>query len=336
MANPAADLSQLYRRFADEEFRGRSPLYEELARGVADDGAILDFLLTLPREKRQPNLLLAALRSLIGTPSGWPQFRAEVLDNEERLRALMLARSTQTNEPARCASLLPVLARLPGPLALIEVGASAGLCLLPDRYAYDYGGRIVRPPPRHRVPPLFPCTVNAATPVPAALPRIVWRAGLDINPLDIADPSAAAWLETLVWPEQDGRLTRLRAAMAIAAEDPPRVIRGDLRRGLAALAAEAPKDATLVIFHTAVLAYLSHGDRAEFARSVRALCDFWVANEAPRVLPEIAARAAPWVEGRFLLSVNGASAGWADPHGAALDWIAEPSQAWQPNGSWRC
>src|SRR5580704_5550589 len=116
MANPAADLSQLYRRFADEEFRGRSPLYEELARGVADDGAILDFLLTLPREKRQPNLLLAALRSLIGTPSGWPQFRAEVLDNEERLRALMLARSTQTNEPARCASLLPVLARLPGPL----------------------------------------------------------------------------------------------------------------------------------------------------------------------------------------------------------------------------
>ena len=336
MRHPDADLSRLYRRFADEEFRGHSPLYEELARGVAGDGAILDLLLTLPREKRQPNLLFAALRSLIGTPSDWPQFRAAVLGNAEPLRALMLARSTQTNEPARCASLLPVLALLPGPLALIEVGASAGLCLLPDRYAYDYGGRIVRPSRQHREPPVFPCTVNAATPVPAVLPRIFWRAGLDINPLDIADPSAMTWLETLVWPEQEARLARLRAAMAIAAEDPPRVIHGDLRHSLAGLAAEAPKDATLVIFHTAVLAYLSAGDRAEFARSVRDLCDFWVANEAPRVLPDNAARTAPGAEGRFLLSVNGAPAGWTDPHGAALDWIAEPSQAWRPNGSWRC
>ena len=99
------------------------------------------------------------------------------------------------------------------------------------------------------------------------------------------------------------------------------MIRGDLRHGLAALAAEAPKDVTLVIFHTAVLAYLSADDRAEFARSVRTLCDFWVANEAPRVLPDIAARTAPGTEGRFLLSVNGAPAGWTDPHGASIEWI---------------
>jgi hypothetical protein len=49
----------------------------------------------------------------------------------------MLAQSTQTNEPGRCAALLPMLARLPEPLALLEVGASAGLCLLPDFYTYD-------------------------------------------------------------------------------------------------------------------------------------------------------------------------------------------------------
>ncbi len=40
-----------------------------------------------------------------------------------------MSKRTQTNEPGRCAVLLPLLAALPQPLALLEVGASAGLCL---------------------------------------------------------------------------------------------------------------------------------------------------------------------------------------------------------------
>jgi hypothetical protein len=321
--SPAAQLSRRYRRFAEEEARGRSPLYEELAQRVVGDTALVDFLLSLPREKRQPNLFFAALRSLVGTPSGWLEFRRGVVENDGPLRAVMLARSTQTNEPGRCAVLLPALARLPGPLALIEVGASAGLCLIPDRYVYDYGGRVAAAPLREEGLPVFPCAVNAATPIPAAPPRVVWRVGLDLNPVDLADPSEAAWLEALVWPEQTDRLARLRAAMRVAAADPPRVVRGDLRHDLAALAAEAPKAATLVIFHTAVLPYVHPADeRAAFARSVGDLCDFWIANEAPHLLPEIAAAAAPGAGGRFLLSVNGVPVGWSDPHGAALDWIA--------------
>jgi hypothetical protein len=137
-------IAAIYRWFAETEARGRSPLYEELASGVADDPTIIEFLLTLPREKRQPNLLLAAARHLCGTPSGWAEFRHEVITNAGALRELMLARSTQTNEPGRCAILLPLLARLPQPLALLEVGASAGLCLLPDRYGYDYEGHLLR------------------------------------------------------------------------------------------------------------------------------------------------------------------------------------------------
>lgn len=313
------DTARRYRRFAEQEAQGRSPLYETLALGVADDPEILGFLLTLPEAKRQPNLLLAAARHLFGTPSGWEEFRRGVLDRPEELRALMLARATQTNEPARCATLLPVLAQLPQPLALIEVGASAGLCLLPDRYGYDYG-RATLPAPAGA--PVFPCAVNAAAPLPAAMPQVVWRAGLDLNPLDISDPEERAWLETLVWPEQRERLARLRAAMAIAAAARPRVVRGDLRQDLARLAGEAPKQATLVIFHTAVLSYLpALAEREAFAADVGGLCRYWIANESPSVFPAIAARAGDAPIGRFLLSVNGAPLAWTDPHGAALDWF---------------
>ncbi|MGA8758343.1 MAG: DUF2332 domain-containing protein [Stellaceae bacterium] len=325
MAEPVqAQISASYLRFGEQEARGRSPLYETLACGVARDLDIIGFLMTLPREKRQPNLLFAAVRHLFGTQLGWAEFRRTVVNNSDALRRLMLARSTQTNEPGRCATLLPVLAMLPQPLALIEVGASAGLCLLPDFYGYDYRGHMIS---RDLGPaPIFPCTAGARTPLPTGLPEIVWRAGLDLNPIDVSDPAEAAWLAALVWPEQADRQTRLDAAMKIAAAHRPRLVKGDLRRDLGPLAAAAPKGATLVIFHTAVLAYIrSPAERSEFMRSVMSLCDFWLANEAPHVLPDVAAGIEESaVDGRFLMSVNGAPVAWADPHGAWLDWIADP------------
>src|SRR5262249_40972814 len=80
-----ARLSAAYRRFAEDEARGKSPLYEILARGVADDNEILDFLLILPQPKRQPNLLLAATRSLLGTPADWAGFRRSVTQRKDAL-----------------------------------------------------------------------------------------------------------------------------------------------------------------------------------------------------------------------------------------------------------
>ena len=128
-----------------------------------------------------------------------------------------------------------MLARLPQPLALIEVGASAGLCLMADRYGYDYGRGLVRPSVDQLDPPVFSCVVNATTPVPTAPPLVTWRAGLDLDPVDISDPNQAAWLEALVWPEQSDRLAKLRIAMRIAAEEKPRIVKGDLRTDLARL-----------------------------------------------------------------------------------------------------
>jgi hypothetical protein len=69
---------------------------------------------------------------------------AVAADDGDRVRATMLTRWTQTNEPARCAALLTALA-VDGPVGLVEVGSSAGLCLYPDRYSYEFDGRPVGP-----------------------------------------------------------------------------------------------------------------------------------------------------------------------------------------------
>ena len=128
-------LAGRYRRFAHLEARGKSPLYEQLALGVADDPAVQAVLARVAPAKQQPNLLFATVSFLGGVQPGYGAFRAFVLDHADAVVATLQTRRTQTNEVARCATLLPVLARLRGPLALLEVGASAGLCLLPDRYA---------------------------------------------------------------------------------------------------------------------------------------------------------------------------------------------------------
>jgi uncharacterized protein DUF2332 len=214
--------AQWYRRFADEA-RGRSELYVELALGVAADPELLALLAPLPPIKQQPNLLLGAVRLLCGTQPDYGRFRACALEHRERVLEIIMARRTQTNEPARCATLLPLLGRLPPPLALLEVGASAGLCLLPDRYAYAYGGHRVEPAVHVGVePPLFACRAIVGTPLPERPPEVVWRAGLDLAPVDLQDPGDVAWLEALVWPGEGERLRLLRAALAVARADPPR------------------------------------------------------------------------------------------------------------------
>jgi hypothetical protein len=312
-----------YRRFAEVEAAEASPLYARLALAVADDPDVLAFLDALPTGKRQPNLLFAAVRYLHGTPVGAHDLRRAVLEDGDRLRATMLARATQTNEAARCAALLPLFAVLDGPLALIEAGASAGLCLYPDRYSYEYDGVRVGPPgPVH-----LRCTTTGCVPVPARLPEVVDRVGIDLNPLDPADDDTRAWLRALVWPgpAADDRLARLDAAAAIAAREPARMLTGHLLDRLPEAVASAPPGTTVVVFHTAVLPYVPGAERARFAEMVRELPVRWIAQEGPGALPDVDARAPGEARGRFLLSLDGRPVAWTAPHGGRLDWFADPS-----------
>jgi hypothetical protein len=310
--------AQIYRGFARQEARGRSPAYEALAEGVAGDRRILRFLDSLPPEKRQPNLLFAAARYLLGVPADLAALRALVRPSSRELAEVMLARRTQTNEPARCALLLPALAQLPQPLALIEVGASAGLTLLVDRYSYDYAG--------HQIAGLDPqaptlrCTPEGPVPLPERPPEIAWRAGLDLNPLSVASDDDVRWLTCLVWPGEGDRQQRLAEAIAAARRDPPALYRGDLIDDLPALAAQAPAGATLVVYHSAVLAYVAPERRRVFAGLVRGLGATWLSNEGPKVLADVPVEA--FTGDPFLLVRDGRTPlAIADGHGAWLRWI---------------
>jgi hypothetical protein len=310
-------VQQTYRLFARREARGRSAAYESLAESVADDTALVGFIASLPAAKRQPNLLFAAAYFLLGVPPGIGQLRELVSRRPAELAQVILTRRTQTNEPARCALLLPALAQLQQPLALIEAGASAGLTLLFDRYSYDYAGyRLAGSDP---YAPTLRCQPRGQVPLPARIPAITWRAGLDLNPLDVTSDDDVRWLSCLVWPGEGDRGQRLAAAIASARRDPPAVHRGDLLTDLPVLAAQAPRDATLVIYHTSVLCYVAPDKREQVASAVRSLGAIWLSNEAPGIL---AGTAGPALDGHMcVLARDGHPIAYTDSHGTWLQWL---------------
>lgn len=320
-------IAERYRRFATNEARGHSPLYETLATHVTRSAKLLAFLDALPVDRQQPNLFFAAVRFVAGLPLDARLLEEAVAQSAESIAAVMTTRTTQTNEPGRCAVLLPVLSRLPQPLAILEVGASAGLCLLVDQYGYDYGHRLIHAPETTRaIAPVFPCVASESTPLPTALPRIAWRQGLDLNPLSVASTPDMDWLQTFVWPDQSARRERFWAAVMVARENPPLISRGDLQRDIERLLGAAPAGMTLVVFHTAALAYVNgQSDRDAFVRTVNASGATWISNEVPSTYPEIAAKVpGPHRADRFLLAVDGEPVAWTEPHGQSIEWFAGP------------
>lgn len=310
----ATRTREWYRFFADEA--ESSPTYRSWALGVAGDDALLGLLETLPWPRRQPNLVFGAARFLGAPASGFADLRAWLLERWPDVAAVAAERRTQTNEAGRCAVLLPALSRLDGPIALIEVGASAGLCLYPDRYAYEYrwpgGVRTVG-----ESPVVLRCTTEQ-DPGPLTLPRVVSRSGVDLNPLDVTDPDDLAWLTALVWPEHDERRARLLAAAQVAAEDPPRLTTGDLLEEVTALVAEVPPDVRPVVLHSAVLAYLGAEDRLAFVDVVQAIGRTrpltWLSNEGPAVL-DLPGAPQDVPAGHFLLARDGTPLAVTGQHG---------------------
>ena len=329
------DLQARMRTFAVAEARGLSPLYEAIAAGLAERPDVLGLLLAAPIGQRRPNLLLGAVHLLLlegvehrlrewypdlggalpPSPNAAEAFAAFALDHAEEVRALVATHRTQTNEVLRTASLALALAQIEGPIALIDAGCSAGLNLRPDRCRIDYGiGQLGdSDAPLH-----LRCDLRGVgARVPARLPRIEWRAGIDGAPLHPADPATARWLRALVWPEHGARRERLLAALELARREPVPLVQGDVLTELPRVAASRPRGTTLVVQHSALNAYLSAADR----RHLPELC-------AQLGVTEVGLEGSgegPWARNR--LTVDGRTLAEAAPHNEWIDWLAETGTA---------
>ena len=222
---------------------------------------MLELLAEAPQPQRIPVTLFAAVHDLLLADPGQPLaefypnltptprtddpvpgFVAFCAAHRDEIVHLVRTRVPQTNEIGRSALLLVALAQLGdevGPLAHVDVGASAGLNLLTEHYGYDYSG--------HRLGPdrlVLPCSVRGEATAPHRLPRTMptftAHVGLDANPVDLNDPEQVRWLEACVWPDQTDRFHRLQEAIAIARRVGVTVKAGDAVADLPSTLATAP------------------------------------------------------------------------------------------------
>jgi len=306
-------LERFFRIFAATQCHGRSLVYERLSEAIAGDDDTLRLLLRTPEQQRRPSLLLAAVNLLLASHPGsalaayypthgghrppdaqlFPAFSAFCAEYRGDLTRLLRDGSTQTNEIRRCVALRVGLAhvqrRWPGPLALAEAGASAGLNLLFDRYRYHLGGGAPSPGTAAASQVVVSCEIRGGAPtgnVLGATPEITSRLGIDAQPVSLTDPSARAWLEAFIWPEQTGDLATLRAAIDVARSAPAlTVVRGDATTDTARLLSGLPGSEPVVVFTASLLSYLTPGGRAALADQLRLAARrrpvAWVFAEAP-------------------------------------------------------
>jgi len=296
---------------------GSSPLYERLSAIVARHPELLDLMQAAPVQQRYPTLFFAALHFLVlGYPDRqlalwYPSVTGAPVPAEDpseallsfcenfagELRALIGTRATQTNEVARCAALLPAFAlaacELESSLALIELGTSAGLNLLFDRYAYDYHDGGIRG--RADGGLTIECQLLGDVTLPQldGTPPVASAVGLDLHPVDVRDREAARWLRACVFADQPTRGLRLQSALDIARRDPPTVLRGDLLTETPRLIANTPAQHGVCVFHSWILQYLTAEERSQMATQMaecgrhRALA--WISIEPPGTIPGLAA-----------------------------------------------
>jgi len=284
-----------------------SPLYERISRIVAEDPDLLELAAAVPGDRSTANVFLAAIQFLLlrGTDHPLDGYYPSVTDTprdpdgalagrlrdfcetyEDDLRPLLATRRTQTNAVRRTAALYPAIShvarQVDGPLALVELGPSAGLNLLLDRYRYEFGDRTAGPVDA-------PATVrsqfrgDSVPPLPDDPPAVHSRVGVDLNPMDVTDPDDADWLRALIWPEHEERRRTLAGAIEAAQDDPPRLVTGDLLEDLPAVLGEIPADVPVCVFDTLVLYQVPGAVREQLDETVREFAArrplHWLAGE---------------------------------------------------------
>jgi hypothetical protein len=258
--------------FANEARQIGAPFYERLANGIGGDEGLREFANGVRRGQPPANVLFAAVHFLLlrgtqhplrgfyknlgGTGGGdpFPVFKDFVDKHRAKLAPLIATRVTQTNEVGRSAILAAAFRKVAmeagEPLNLIEIGPSAGLNMVWDRYAvrYRFGDEILTLGDGE---PIIDCALRGdKLPPLGPAPKIASRVGLERSPVDLSDPDARDWLKALVWPDQVERFARLEKAIALFARHKPEIRAGDALSHLSEAIAQVPEDQPVCIYHT--------------------------------------------------------------------------------------
>src|SRR6516162_7465148 len=309
-AGRARTLAEVYRHFGEVDAAGTSPLYERVAVALSESGDALRAIEAAPARKRHPSVILAALHDLAldgRAPALAAAYAAAdgdaaagaaidtLLRMTDSVVAVVARRRTRPNETGRCAVLYPAIAeaaRRAGAdaVGLIDVGCSAGLNLNVDRVGITYSnGQSLGDPSS---PVQLSSSIVGERPIPArAIPEVVARVGVDLEPVDVTDADDARWLRACLWPDQPERAARLEAEMALAATAPPLLLRGDALEVMPDAFARVPADALPVVTTTWALSLFPLDSRLRFlhrldeAAAGRAVA--WVSVEGVGVAPAI-------------------------------------------------
>lgn len=262
--------------YVPASFAHRSPLYAHLYQQLTQDPELFALLRLIDPDQPIPVLFFSVVMFvLLGeeqdalaqfypylTPApkppqdAYPAFRAFCLAHWEELQTLLPVSRLQTNEVRRCANLLPAFEIVfqrgeRRPLALIEVGSSAGLNLNWHRFGYHYGEIVVGD---LHSPVQIHCIVDGKMPpLPEKLPRLAQCHGIEAFPLDIASERDVRWLRSCIWPEEAERYQLLDAALAVARQYSPQILPGDACKRLPGALATIPYEQTVCVFHSFAL-----------------------------------------------------------------------------------
>ena len=285
-------------------------MYQRVAIALSESDEALRALEGAPAGKRHPTMILAALHDL-ALAGRAPELAAAyaaadgdaaadaaidtLLRMTDSVVAIAVRRRTRSNQTGRCAVLYPAIAeaaRRAGAHAvgLIDVGCRAGLNLNVDRVGITYSnGQSLGDPSS---PVQLAASIVGDRPLPArAMPEVVARVGVDLDPVDVTDPDDARWLRACLWPDQPDQVARLEAEMALAATAPPLLLHGDAVEVLPDAFAHLPADALPVVITAWALSAFSLERRLRFlhrldeAAARRPVA--WVSAEGVGVAPTI-------------------------------------------------
>jgi hypothetical protein len=278
---------------------------------LAASGLAPELANAYPPNPTEPEALWAAVTDALNENDGW--------------LCAWLNSAPQTNEVARSsllmAGLLVVAHRFRQPLALYELGASAGLNLLPDLYAYDLGGEAYGQ--TGSALELSP-TWTGPTPPHADL-KVVSRRGVDLSPLDVTSAEDRARLRAYVWADQADRVARLDAALGIAEKQPPKLDQGDAAAWIETTLDPKPEaGVTRVVTHTIAFQYFPPETQARIVAHI-AKVGAEAAEKAPfawlrfEIAPDgqsLPLTLTTWPGGEETVLATG------DAHGRAIQWVA--------------